>query len=108
MMRLQRCAECAHAQYPPREFCGTCLSDRLAWHAADSLHARVVARTVLRHSNEPRFRPRLPLTLGLVQFDNGPIAVCFLSPGAAAGDMVRIMLDADGLLTGTGDDDGGA
>jgi uncharacterized OB-fold protein len=98
MMRLQRCDDCGAAQYPPREFCGTCLSDRLAWQTAET--ARVVARTVLHHSNEPHWRARLPLTLGLVQFDAGPVVVCLLSETAAAGDTVQVSVGADGLLMG--------
>ena len=98
MIRLQRCGACGAAQYPPREFCGTCLSDALAWEEADSLPARVLARTRLHHSHEPGFRPRLPLTLGLVRFDAGPVAVCFLGEDAAPGDAVRVRFGADGLL----------
>ncbi len=97
-MRLQRCKSCGAAQFPPRAFCGTCLSDELAWEDADSLPARVLARTRLHHSQEPHFRPRLPLTIGLVQFEAGPVAVCFLSESAAPGDAVRVRLDPDGLL----------
>jgi len=98
VIRLQRCAACGAVQYPPREFCGACLSDALAWEEAESLPARVLARTRLHHSNEPGFRPRLPLTLGLVRFDAGPIAVCFLGEGATPGDAVWVRFGADGLL----------
>lgn len=98
MIRLQRCADCGTAQYPPREVCGACLSDRLEWQSADALPAQVVARTTLHHSNERRFKQRLPLTCGLVRFDAGPVAVCFLADTAAAGDAVRVALDAEGLL----------
>ena len=59
MIRLHRCLACGAAQYPPREFCGTCLSDRLTWDSAETFPAHVVARTVLHHSHEPRFRSRL-------------------------------------------------
>jgi uncharacterized OB-fold protein len=52
----------------------------------------------LHHSNEPRFRPRLPLTVGLVQFDAGPVAVCFLAAAAAPGDAVQVRTGADDLL----------
>jgi uncharacterized OB-fold protein len=98
MIRLQRCSECGKAQYPPREFCGACLSDRLVWDAADALPARVLARTVLHHSNESRFRDRLPLTTGVVRFDAGPIAVCFLASAAQAGDAVQVRMGAGDLL----------
>ena len=98
MIRLQRCADCRVAQYPSREVCVACLSDRLTWEAADALPARVLARTLLHHSNEPRFRPRLPLTVGLVRFDAGPVAVCFLADTVAPGDSVQVRLGCDDLL----------
>ncbi len=98
MMRLQRCADCDTAQYPPREICVACLSDRLAWDTADSLPGRVLARTRLHHSDESQFRPRLPLSIGLVQFDAGPVTVCFLSETAAPGDTVQVRIGASDLL----------
>lgn len=98
MIRLQRCAACGKAQYPPRAFCAACLSDELVCDEADSLPARVLARTVLHHSNEPRFRARLPLALGLVRFAAGPVALCFLAGAAAPGDAVRVRLNEDALL----------
>jgi uncharacterized OB-fold protein len=98
MMRLQCCADCHAAQYPSREFCGMCLSDRLVWKIADAMPARVLARTVLHHSNEVAFRDRLPLAVGLVQFDTGPVAVCFLPGSATVGQAVQIRIGADDLL----------
>jgi len=32
---LQVCAECGAVQYPPREACHRCLSDRLPWREQD-------------------------------------------------------------------------
>jgi uncharacterized OB-fold protein len=98
MIRLQRCTDCDTAQYPPREVCGTCLSDRLVWDSADSLPARVLAGTMLHHSNEPRFRARLPLCVGLVKYDARPLAVCFLLGSAAPGDAVQVRVGPDDLL----------
>ena len=98
MIRLQRCAACGAAQYPPREFCGACLSDRLDWETAASLPGRVLARTVLHHSNEANFRARLPLTIGLVRLEIGPVAVCFLADTVAVGDDVQVRLNTDALL----------
>ncbi|HET6183722.1 MAG TPA: zinc ribbon domain-containing protein [Acetobacteraceae bacterium] len=98
MIRLQRCATCGTSQYPPRAFCGACLSDAVMWEEADALPARVLARSRLHHSNEPRFRARLPLTLGLVQFAAGPVALCFLAEQAVAGADVRVRMGADDLL----------
>jgi hypothetical protein len=98
MIRLQHCLDCGVAQYPAREVCVGCLSDRLEWQSADSLPARVLAITRLHNSNEPQFRPRLPLTVGLVQFDAGPVAVCFVADAAAPGDAVQVRIGADDLL----------
>lgn len=98
MIRLQRCMRCGVAQYPPREFCGACLDDRVEWESAEAFPARLLSRTILHHSNEPRFRPRLPLSIGLVRFDAGPVAICFLPGTAAPGDQLRVGLGADGLL----------
>ena len=98
MIRLQHCEACGAAQYPPREFCGACLSDHVAWREADALPARVLARTTLHHSNEPRFGTRLPLALGLIRFEAGPVAVCFLSTGVRPGDAVQVRQNADNLL----------
>jgi uncharacterized OB-fold protein len=98
MIRLQCCADCGAAQYPAREVCGTCLSDALVWRSADSLPARVVARARLHHSNETRFRQRLPLVFGLVRFDAGPVAVCFLAKTAAPGDAVQVRTGKNDLL----------
>lgn len=101
MIRLQRCAECGAAQYPPREACAACLSERLVWGSADQLPARVLARTRLHHTIEPRFRARLPLTLGLVRFELGPVAVCLLAETVVPGDAVRVRFGADNLLEAT-------
>jgi uncharacterized OB-fold protein len=98
VIRLQRCAACGATQYPPREVCGKCLADDLVWETADSLPARVVARTPLHHSNESRFRSRLPLVCGLVRFETGPVAVCFLAETAAPGDAVLVRMSEGDLL----------
>ena len=95
---LQRCASCGAVQYPPRASCVRCLSDRLAWDAADHVAGALLALTVLHHSNEPRFRLHLPLTVGLVQLDAGPVAVCFVVGAHVIGDRmtVRARLDEVG------------
>jgi uncharacterized OB-fold protein len=106
MIRLQHCSDCGAAQYPAREVCGACLSDRVDWATADSLPARVLARTLLHHSNELGFRARLPLWVGLVQFDAGPVAVCFLAESVEAGSTVEMRFGADELLEATPGHDG--
>jgi uncharacterized OB-fold protein len=95
---LQRCAACGNAQYPPREFCSTCLSCVMNWEMLESASGTLLARSRLHHTNAPRFRPSLPLAIGLVRLDAGPIAVCFLAtlPVIGARVAVRARLDAAG------------
>lgn len=92
---LQRCGECGTALYPAREVCARCQSDRLEWTIASDLPGTVLARIALHHSHEPRFRPDLPLHLGLVRFDAGPVALCFLGPDRAPGAPVRLTARLD-------------
>lgn len=92
---LQRCTACEAVQYPPRELCGLCLADALAWRVSDSELGEVLAMTCLHHSHDPRFRARLPLRVGLVRLEAGPTAVCFLDEGCAAGSHVAVSARAD-------------
>jgi hypothetical protein len=40
----------------------------------------------------------LPLICGLVRFEAGPVAVCFLAETVLPGDQVRVWQDANELL----------
>lgn len=74
---LQVCADCGAVQYPPREMCHQCLSDKLHWREQPGT-AELIAETTVRHSNDPYFRERLPWRVGLVRLDSGPTAVVHL------------------------------
>jgi uncharacterized OB-fold protein len=87
---LQRCVACNHVQYPARACCERCLSDRLEPRAADGAAGVLVARTVLHHSNEAAFRPLLPLGVGLVALDHGPVVLCFVPTPHAIGTRVTL------------------
>ena len=87
---LQRCAACGHVQYPARACCEHCLSDRLADVNAQAANGVLLARTMLHHSNEERFRPMLPFGVGLVALDAGPVVVCFAAAPHAIGDRVTV------------------
>ena len=96
-LALQRCADCDAIQYPPRELCAACLSDRLEWRVSDRGAGEVLATTTLHHSHDQAFRARLPLAIALVRLDRGPTIVCFASD-AAPGQRVHVTaaLDAEG------------
>src|SRR5690606_13167951 len=71
---LQVCQECQTVQYPPREVCGHCLSEHLLWQAVNP-RGKLLATTVLHHSNDLYFGERLPWRVGTVQMDAGPSVV---------------------------------
>jgi NAD(P)-dependent dehydrogenase (short-subunit alcohol dehydrogenase family)/uncharacterized OB-fold protein len=95
---LQKCADCGTVQYPPREACHRCLSDRLPWQP-ESGAGVLLSETVLSHSNDLFFRERLPWRLGLVQLDSGPTLMVHLldcAPRAPARVKVGVRLDRAG------------
>lgn len=71
---LQTCEQCHAVQYPPREVCGDCLSDKLAWAAVNN-SGTVISRVDLQHSLDDFFRQRLPWLIGSVKLDCGPVAI---------------------------------
>ena len=95
---LQHCFDCATVQYPPRSACVTCLSHRLEWHETDGA-GELITDTVLHHSNELYYRERVPLRLGTVKLDAGPLALVHLHGDCAAAPSrvrVRAHLDKSG------------
>ena len=96
-LALQHCAGCGSHQYPPRELCVACLSDRLEWHMSDSEAGEVLATTTLHHSHDATFRSSLPLRIALVRLDCGPSVVCFAHDAAPAQRVhVTAALDSHG------------
>ncbi len=91
---LQACQECGAVQYPPREVCHHCLSDRLRWQEVDP-RGRLLATTVLSHSNDLYFRERLPWRIGTVQMQAGPSVVAHVHGDCSEGDDVRLALKLD-------------
>jgi NAD(P)-dependent dehydrogenase (short-subunit alcohol dehydrogenase family)/uncharacterized OB-fold protein len=97
-LELQACRDCGAVQYPPREVCRGCLSDRLAWQP-QSEGGELVAETLIRHSLELFFRERAPWRAGIVKLDCGPTAVVHLHsdvPPPPARVRVRACLDRSG------------
>ena len=91
---LQICQDCETVQYPPREVCGQCLSDRLRWQPVDA-SGRLLALTVLGHSNDLYFRERLPWRVGTVKMAAGPSVVAHVHGDCREGDLVRLTLKLD-------------
>ncbi|CAB3869429.1 SDR family NAD(P)-dependent oxidoreductase [Achromobacter pulmonis] len=91
---LQTCADCGAVQYPPREVCGHCLSERLPWRPVDP-RGELLVSTTLHHSNDLYFRERLPWRVGTVRMDAGPSVVAHVHQDCADGARVRLALKLD-------------
>jgi NAD(P)-dependent dehydrogenase (short-subunit alcohol dehydrogenase family)/uncharacterized OB-fold protein len=82
-LELQICEECKAAQYPPREACHRCLSDRLVWRA-QSGDGELITDTMVRHPQELFFRERAPWRVGIVHLDAGVNVIAHLHEGVGA------------------------
>jgi NAD(P)-dependent dehydrogenase (short-subunit alcohol dehydrogenase family)/uncharacterized OB-fold protein len=91
---LQHCADCGTVQYPPRSVCVTCLSHRLEWREAGGA-GDLIAATVLHHSNELYYRQRVPIRLGTVKLDAGPVVLAHLHRDCAAPARVQVRAHLD-------------
>ena len=74
---LQACRDCGAVQYPPREVCHQCLSQRLVWRAQDG-GGELLTETSLRAAQELFFRERLPWRVGIVRLDAGVNVIAYL------------------------------
>jgi NAD(P)-dependent dehydrogenase (short-subunit alcohol dehydrogenase family)/uncharacterized OB-fold protein len=79
---LQVCGHCGAVQYPPRETCHQCLSDKLRWREQSGM-GELISTTTVHHSQDLFFRERVPWQLGLVRLDAGPTVVAHLHGGCA-------------------------
>ena len=91
---LQVCAACETVQYPPREICGACLGDELAWRPVPP-EGTLLAATTIRISGDPYFRERMPWRTGTVAMDAGPIVIAHVQASLAPGDRVRLVQKLD-------------
>jgi NAD(P)-dependent dehydrogenase (short-subunit alcohol dehydrogenase family)/uncharacterized OB-fold protein len=92
---LQVCRDCGTVQYPPREACRACLSQRIEWRPQDGA-GELVSETLLRHSNELFYRERVPWRLGMIKLDCGPVLVAHVHGDCApAPSRVRVVANLD-------------
>ncbi len=94
-LELQTCRDCGTVQYPPREACRVCLSQRLVWKPQNDV-GELLSEATLHHSNELFYRERMPWRLGMVRLDCGPVVVAHLHGDCArAPSRVRILANID-------------
>ena len=92
---LQVCRDCGAVQYPPREACRSCLSDRLDWREADG-SGELIAETMLHNTLELYFRARGPWRTGTVRLDSGVSLVAYVHRECApAPSRVRVVARLD-------------
>ncbi|MBS0421704.1 MAG: hypothetical protein JSR66_28605 [Proteobacteria bacterium] len=93
---LQQCRKCGAVQYPPRDACARCLSVELDWTLQPG-GGRMISETTLHHSHLAS--TELPLRIGLVQLQSGPIALAYIGksvPAAPADVQVSVKLNDEG------------
>lgn len=92
---LQTCQQCHAVQYPPREVCRDCLSDKLSWTAVD-MHGTVVSRVALQHSLNDFFLQRLPWVIASVKLDCGPMVMVHMTADLCEHEQrVKVFAHAD-------------
>lgn len=92
---LQRCEQCQHIQYPPREICRQCFADELIWEEMASA-GELIANTTIEISTNAYFRDYGAVNVGLVKLDCGPSMFVHLVSGLQeTGLRVRVVNRAD-------------
>lgn len=86
---LPACEDCGAVQYPVREVCVRCLSANLRRKPVDAAGV-LLARTRLHKSMDERFAPRLPLDVGSVKLDAGPVMIVILDSDLQPGARVQV------------------
>ena len=93
-LALPCCGRCGRVNYPPRELCGACLADGLAWKAVDSAGV-VQACTELHYSLEQDYADHLPWRVASVLLACGPVVLAHLQPGVVEGAGVTVHIVED-------------
>lgn len=95
-LSLQHCRDCGSVQYPPREVCGQCLGDRLAWRPTPGT-GRLLSRVALHHSLWEYYKRRIveaPWPVASVRLDSGVVVFAHLAlESFAAGNSTGVAAD---------------
>ena len=68
---IQRCEACKRWSFPPRAHCPGCGSGALSWHPASG-RGTVYSYTVAHRPPHPVFADQCPLTIAIVELEEGP------------------------------------
>lgn len=92
--RLPRCCDCGTIQYPVRDICSNCLSDRIEWTAVSN-QGTFLSQTSIHHSVEPFHQRSAPVRMGSVKLDEGPVLITFVAGNLQPGERCRVSLVLD-------------
>ncbi len=67
-LRVQRCDDCGHYEFPPQPLCSQCQSQRLAW-VTSSGQGSLYSFTVVHRPQRPEFE--VPYVAAIVALDEG-------------------------------------
>ena len=67
---VQTCRSCNAAQFYPRGFCVTCLSDDFEWKESQGL-GRIYSFTICRIAGHPSMVDKVPYAMALIDLDEG-------------------------------------
>jgi len=99
VLALQHCERCGALAFPLRSRCARCGSTQLGWRDASG-RGRVFAHGRLERSALPELADKLPVTLLLVDLDEGPRIPARLAAGETggvrAGDAVALAFEPAG------------
>jgi uncharacterized protein len=94
---LQRCLRCHELIYYPRMVCPKCLSPDYEWATLSGL-GTVYSFSIVWRPNHPAFADQIPITLAVVDLDEGPQMVTTIigCPGenVSIGMKVKVVFDA--------------
>ncbi len=92
MIILSRCADCGHFHSPTRDICPHCLSDNIEQKPVSG-RGKLVGTTTLYVSVKPEFEGNLPLYIGLVKLDAGPIVLSYINEDTQSGTVITMQQD---------------
>ncbi len=88
-LRFQRCADCNHAQFFPRNYCVHCDSDRIDWQTSKGI-GTIYSVTRVERAPTDAFRALVPYSIALVDLDEGIRLMAHADAALKIGDKARV------------------
>ncbi len=88
-LRYQRCADCDHVQFFPRNLCLHCHSDRVEWQTSTGI-GTIYSITRVERAPTDEFRALVPYAIALVDLDEGVRIMAHANAALKIGDKGRV------------------